>query len=294
MIIQIVKNVIPRSYWKPVSAYVRLLRNYFIKRNIIKYYKYKENISPEIEEVIQYLIDEPLHIFPYGFTKSYTKDTIELVKDSNSGLFYTFFEGKKMFFKRSWTPEIIKEYYNFLLMEQDIQSPHRYLVDSFCIQNDDVVADIGAAEGIFSLSIIEKVQKIYMFEPDKEWVEALELTFSPWKYKVEIIEKYVKSSENTTSVSIDSFFKDKKISFFKIDVDGGEVELLKGGLDYFYTHNAKIAICTYHKQEDEKKISSFLSTYGYDINYSQGYMIFIYDKYLKEPYLRKAMIRATK
>jgi hypothetical protein len=37
------------------------------------------------------------------------------------------------------------------MREQDPDSPHRYLTDSFTIGNDDVLADIGAAEGNFSL-----------------------------------------------------------------------------------------------------------------------------------------------
>lgn len=47
-----------------------------------------------------------------------------------------------------------------------------------------MIADIGSAEGNFSLSNIENVKKVYLFESDKEWIEALEATFRPWRDKV--------------------------------------------------------------------------------------------------------------
>jgi predicted RNA methylase len=57
-----------------------------------------------------------------------------------------------------------------------IRKSSRYTTSVFN-QADDVVADLGAAEGNFSLSIINKVKKIYIFEYDKEWVEALKAPF---------------------------------------------------------------------------------------------------------------------
>jgi hypothetical protein len=42
------------------------------------------------------------------------------------------------------------------------------LVLNFDVDVDDIVGDIGAAEGSFGLSIVEKAKKLYLFEMDEE------------------------------------------------------------------------------------------------------------------------------
>jgi 16S rRNA A1518/A1519 N6-dimethyltransferase RsmA/KsgA/DIM1 with predicted DNA glycosylase/AP lyase activity len=44
---------------------------------------------------------------------------------------------------------------------------------------------------------VSGVNRIYMFEYDKEWIAALETTFEPYKDKVEIINKYVSNKMTT-------------------------------------------------------------------------------------------------
>ena len=102
---------------------------------------------------------------------------------------YVIQDGKKLYFKKRWSKQRIRRAYSDLSREQDPDSPHRYLSDSFYPEINDEIADIGAAEGNFSLSVIEKVRKIYLIENDPEWTEALNATFAPWKEKVDIIRK---------------------------------------------------------------------------------------------------------
>src|SRR5205085_2663461 len=109
---------------------------------------------------------------------------------------------KRLYFKRSWTKDDVRSSYNALLIEQDEQSPHRYLTKQFNLENGSVVVDIGTAEGNFALSVIEKVSLIYLFEADEQWAEALHATFDPWKDKVRIINKYVSDHESENSVSL--------------------------------------------------------------------------------------------
>ena len=90
-----------------------------------------------------------------------------------------------------------------------MNSPHRYLTESFTIGQNDVLADIGAAEGNFSLAVIEKVKKIYIFEYDQEWIEALRATFAPWSDKVEIINKFVSDKNDEYHIRFDTFFENK-------------------------------------------------------------------------------------
>jgi len=55
-----------------------------------------------------------------------------------------------------------------------------------------------------------------------------------------------------------------------------------------------MAICTYHKQGDEKIFTEFLKDAGFEVSPSAGYMIFIYDKHFEPPYLRRGLLRAEK
>ena len=56
----------------------------------------------------------------------------------------------------------------------------------------------------------------------------------------------------------------------------------------------KIALCTYHQHEDEHEFTAWLIAKNYQVVPFKGYMIFHYDKKLTAPYIRRALIRATK
>jgi hypothetical protein len=266
-----------------------------MRKDILSFYK--DNQDDEIKEVIRFLRKKPLQLFPYQFPRKYDSLEIKVYHDDRKDLKYVFYEKKRMYFKRAWNENDIKKYYVNLLIEQDKKSPHRYLVDSFNIKPDDVVADIGAAEGIFSLSIISTIKKIYLFEMDGQWIEALEATFEPWKHKVEIINRFVSDKNDDSNITLDQFTMERNIrlDFIKIDVDGAEYSLLNGGRNLLKkASQMRIAICTYHKADDERLVRDFFNQYEYNVNPSYGYMIFYFDPHLSHPYLRRGLLRAEK
>ncbi len=180
-------------------------------------------INEEQKEVLGFLRNNEIRIFPYLFHNNYSPDKIEVFFDKERKMRYVLQEGKRLYFKKRWGEKRIQRAYSDLMREQDPESPHRYLTESFTIGKGDVIADIGAAEGNFSLSVIEEVKKVYLFEYDREWAEALRATFAPWAEKVEIINKYVSDHNDEKHVRFDSFFKNNTdINFLKIDVDGAE------------------------------------------------------------------------
>lgn len=249
----------------------------------------------ERQEVIDYIKRRGVQIFPYDFTDKYSASSIEVFEDPTCGLKYVMMDNKRLYFKRRWSAQRIRKSFHDLSLEQDPKSPHRYLSDNFTVSSSDVLADFGAAEGNFSLSVIEKIKKVYLFESDPEWIEALEMTFSPWKEKVEIVPRFVSDVDDEKHCSGDVFFAGKELSFMKIDVDGGERKLLRGFANTINNSSGmKIALCTYHQHDDEREFSSMLSVQGYSTSPSRGYMIFYYDKKLKAPYLRRSLIRAVK
>jgi len=253
-------------------------------------------VNEEQREILNFLENNELRIFPYPFNDNYSAESIEVFHDTERGLKYVIQEGKRLYFKKRWGVKRIQRAYSDLSREQDINSPHRYLTDSFSTESNDVLADIGAAEGNFSLSIIDKVKKIYLFEYDPEWDEALRATFAPWAGKVEIINKYVADFNDDSHIALDDFCDQKRdINFLKIDVDGAESIVLKSCKRLFGSSaSLKIALCTYHKQDDEKVFTELLKKHRFSVTPSKGYMINYYDKKIKSPWIRRGLIRAIR
>lgn len=296
---EIIKFIIPPSITKIISSFFQKRKRdkYLIKlkKNILIYHQNLSN-NKDVNIVIDYLKSNPIQVFPYQFTRKYTKESINVFLDKNNGLKYVLHDNKKLYFKRSMNEGSIKGLYRGLQIDQDLNSPHLYLTNDFNLNSKDVIADIGCAEGNFTLDNIEKIKKAYLFESDLEWIEALEATFKPWIDKVTIVNKYVTNTDSNKTVNINSFYhKNKDITFFKVDIEGDEQKFLNACEPILNSDlKFKIAICTYHKHNDENDFTKQLISYGFEVKASEGFMIFIYDNLIKEPYLRKGILRASK
>ena len=102
------------------------------------------------------------------------------------------------------------------------------------------------------------------------------------------------TSESTT---LDNFFAEKNElpTILKIDVDGGEKDLLRGASRILQqSDKLKISLCTYHQKNDFHEFKSLLEKLEFKVHSSKGYMIFYLDEPLEEPYLRKALLFASK
>jgi hypothetical protein len=156
--------------------------------------------------------------------------------------------------------------------------------------NGKTLLDIGTAEGIFALDSIDYVQKVYLFECDEAWIEPLKLTFQPYKEKVVFVHKYVSDNDDENCVSLDSFMENKEHDqlFIKMDIEGEELTALHG-VEKILTNgkNISLAICTYHRENDAKNISHFLTSLGYDCEFTMGMMQF-------EMQIRKGICRGAK
>lgn len=271
-----------------------------LKKRVINYFSSlpPESVLSDQKKVVDFLENHDITVFPYSFPTEYKASDIELFRDEQLGLYYMLWEGKKLYYKNGKHPKKAQVYFNSLRLEQDLRSPHRYLTPDFDVTENDVVIDVGAAEGNFSLSVIEKAGHVYLFETEIKWIKALEATFKPWKHKVEIIQKYVADKTNDQCIALDDFFNDKQtIHFIKADVEGAEGQVIQGATRLINRHkNLKIAVCTYHRQEDAAALESQLKNLGLKTSFSDGYMLYYYGKtnVVREPYLRKAVLRAVK
>jgi len=287
---QIYRVVVPKFIRKRILA----------KQLPISIQNYYTNLpdapATEIQTVLNYLKTNPIAVFPYKFQDEYVAENIEVFVDQEKGLPYVLQDGKKLYFKKRWGKKKIQNLYNLLSKEQDLRSPHRYLTERFKFEDGEILIDAGVAEGNFALTVVEKASKLILFEADKEWIEPLNATFEPWKDKVVIVNKYVSDITNSTNTTIDDFISPGKTPMFlKIDVEGAESRLLKGCNRIITEQNPlKVAICTYHKQDDEQKFSSLLTQNKFKVEHSDGYMLFFYDKQMKAPYFRRGLLRATR
>lgn len=280
-----------------VSRHKRLER---LKNSVIAYLSGipLHEIKEDQKQVLQFLQTHDLTVFPYEFTAKYNPADIPIFFDSTQKLYYTPWEGGNLYYKNGTQKKKAQRYFNSLRLEQDHQSPHRYLTERFNVASNDVIADVGAAEGNFSLSVIARAKHVYLFEPDQNWAKALKATFAPWKEKVTIIEKFVSDKTTEKSIALDDFFNEyQEVNFIKADVEGSEVSLIHGAEKLINRQKKlKMAVCTYHQQDDATLLESLMKAYGFQTSFSDGYMLYHYGRQniIKPPYLRKAVLRAIK
>lgn len=175
-----------RRYHAKVKKFYEL-KTY--RRNIIK--DNKGNKDEEIQEIVSYLKKEKASFFNYYFAKKYDSYQQEIYFDTECGMNYLIRKGKRLYFPEMWGKEEVISYYRTLMAEQDEKSPHRYLPPQLEAMTYNTVIDIGAAEGIFALDMLERAKKIVIFEADDKWLKPLKRTFELYKAKVEIIPKFV-------------------------------------------------------------------------------------------------------
>ena len=184
---------------------------------------YANNNGDSVKTELEYIKNNGLGVFNYEFTEKYNTKDVEVLLDDDNGLRYVYDDsGHKLYFSRKMTESQIVDYYRGLLMEQDEESPHRYIDSELKERLYDTVLDLGGAEGNFALSIIEHVKDVYIFECDENWIEALNYTFEPWKEKVHIVKKFVSNENKGDVVKLDDIeeLSNAKIDLIKMDIEG--------------------------------------------------------------------------
>lgn len=282
-----------RSRWISHFHQKRLQK---VRRMILSYFAQHPTQDHELLEAVDYLSKHAMTTFFGTFQEKYIPDGVVVYTDPHTGLPYVMTEGKRLFFRRSDNKRTVQLLYNNLQIEQDRDAPHCYTDSAFQINEGDILADVGCAEGYFSLLHIEKLGTSYLFERDPEWVEALEATFAPWREKVVIVPAFVSDKNDHEHVSLDHFFQstDVKPVFYKIDVEGAEASVLKGMSGLLKQVPLKMALCTYHHQMDFDLFSRFFEDAGFHHRPNPGFMIYQNDlDEMTPPFFRKCLIKAT-
>lgn len=180
------------------------------------------------------------------------------------------------------------------------------------VSKGDFVIDAGANEGILTLIYSQKVSssgKVFAFEPDKINIQTFKenLSLNNNTTNISLVEKglwdksgsiefyeagTVGSSvfyrnensvkKNISSISIDDFVDSEninKLDFIKMDIEGAEIEVLKGARITIKSFKPHFAIASYHIVENEvtyKKVEEFFTEMNYPfktIFYEDGEII---------------------
>lgn len=267
------------------------VKKYRLHEEIVSYLEqYKSD--EEIKEVLDWLKQNTLSMFPYDFADKYDSMPIEVKRDK--GFPYVLYNNKRMYLKKNMSDKYAKNYVRSILMEQDKKSPHRYNYEQSDIEGK-TIADLGAAEGFFALDVIDYAKKVYLFECDEEWIEALKKTFADYSDKVEIVPRFIDEKVDEQSTTLDYFFDGKEIDMLKADIEGFETAALRGGEKTFREKLSCAILCIYHYQDDEVVITQQLDDYGFSYDINPGYILTAlrWEEY-KPPYLRRGVLCARR
>jgi len=176
--------------------------------------------------------------------------------------------------------------------------PHYYDTGTTVIKKGDRVLDIGACEGAFSLSALQKGALVTAVEPSKTMIDAMmlsvnDLNLTGIQFVACILgaeNKVVGFKENITSpeasmicqlsetadhrecwtldLFVEKYFPGG-IDYIKCDAEGHDFDILKSGLGVLRKYKPRIAVASYHTQYDFKKIKALLEGVGYTVT-AQG------------------------
>lgn len=148
---------------------------------------------------------------------------------------------------------------------------------------NEIFIDGGCYDGISSLGFASwsnnNYKKIYAFEPDKRnaikcreqfeknnirdiIVYSYALTSKKKKINFNMNGSVFSGADEFTDTRVDGVDLDtvisEKVTFIKLDIEGGELDALQGMKRHIENEHPKLAISIYHKQEDIIKIPLFL------------------------------------
>lgn len=222
-----------------------------------------------------FFIDAPNHLefFDYAYIKKHQKefeDTYAMLEDQKSKDIFVAFVNSKI----AGDPTPLYKFADF----------NQYFSEPVQLTDKEVFVDCGAYDGDTVRSLIKntdgKYNKIFSFEPDEENYKKLKAYIKKEQVKnIETInagawsEKTVlqfSSEGNTAAIvesggdfsvavdTIDNVVKDEPVTYIKMDIEGAELEALKGAKQTITKNHPKLAICAYHKPDDLTALPEYI------------------------------------
>lgn len=157
------------------------------------------------------------------------------------------------------------------------------------------IVDCGAFIGDSFLAFCDEYERVagvkfkgkaYLFEPDEynqqqirkncqnSEADIKSLKIGAWNEKDTLVFQLDESQRNAGKIvnsgnvrinvdAIDNIVKDDKVNFIKMDIEGAELNALKGAAETIVKNRPILAVCVYHKREDLLEIPQYIhSLYG--------------------------------
>ena len=264
----------------------------------------RSQLSEEYRREYQREISRLLALGRFTVYPSQEDMTVEVESgfDDSLRLPYVIHKGKHLYFPRKYSvAQAVEAYKGYICGDRMLGkgedfAPHQYQSKEFQVHDGDVVVDVGCAEALFSLDVIEQASKVYLIERDGIWKAPLLATFAPYKDKVVFVQKLVSDKDGRATVSLPSLLKSETASplFIKMDIEGYEPKVVRTLLPLLRERDGiTLSCCTYHNNEDATILEQLFQQVGYRYEFSKGYMLFARYDQPAAPYFRHGVIRAS-
>lgn len=246
---------------------IKAINNYI--KSDLEYIKIKNEINKfKIKNIYDFKgIKLPLCVMTPDFFLNVLKPHVENIK-------YEPYEIAEFYQKQKdkyQTLVYCKDKSNYIKGEPDYVGGHivshgfTYFFKEIVINKGDIVFDLGASPGDFSaMCTYLGASKVYAFEPEEDKKTDLKKLCLMSENKIELVEKYsgIKTDKSSNIISLDDFVKDHSdiscVNFIKADIEGCEAGTLLGAVNILRKSKPKLAICTYHLENNEAELEDII------------------------------------
>lgn len=200
---------------------------------------------------------------------------------------------------------ITRKVQNFLIedMFASMTCHEDEVVEQFRPKEGDIVVDIGAAFGFYTILSSKRIGlngKVVAIEaqPDSfemlnrniklnELANVITLSYAVYSKNSRLklydnysimqerarkdLQQYIEVNAYTLDHLLFELIKITNVNWIKIDVEGAELEVLKGARNILSNSNDISILIEIHGQENYKQVIEFLVSYGFEIDYEKAY-----------------------
>lgn len=205
---------------------------------------------------------------------------LEYLNDEKSKEIYT----KVLNFRKTLNVDVLKEAYNLSIIDGN-----QYFDKKVPLSENEVFLDGGGFDGATSLEFIdcckEKYKRIFFFEPDSRAMENAKRVLGGYEnisfYQAGVGQRCEKlffnnigdgastlSEEGAELIDIMNIdVLQEHFTYIKLDIEGSEMQALRGAEETIKTYKPKLAISIYHHPEDLFGIFSIINAYNSNYKY---------------------------
>lgn len=168
----------------------------------------------------------------------------------------------------------------------------QYILSGFIPKAGDVVIDCGACDGNTAVRFVNLGCKVYAFEMDRinfQLASAIaekfefvvenfglgffkhEMTYTHDRQNIGASRLDLNGNEKTQIITLDSYVGEKKlphVDFIKMDVEGAELDILKGATTTIARFKPILALSAYHKLDDFWTLMNFVKSIRPDYEFA--------------------------